>query len=253
MDYGTIVQQDDPEDNNLSLWKSLQVEEEEKSSSRDNSSWSWEIRLSSPSQKASKRENHKNRHRRIPLAVVGVVILIVVLPLCIILLLRGLESNDNECWIRGMTYGGNNGGGGASETYDYIVVGGGPSGIIVATKLARKLENTSSRILLLESGTTTQSSVMENLENLEGGTTNRRVTSRGLAWVDDQGGPQLNQFDIPLMWSGTASSQGRLSYSSSNDDDDADTQHRLWSSHHWPIRKTLLARALGGCGVHNAM
>ena len=133
------------------------------------------------------------------------------------------------------------------ELFDYIVVGGGPSGIITATKLASRLQDDNVRVLLLESGTASQSSVLSSVHSKDNGTKIFSGTANGVLWEDDEEGGldglRLNKFDIPLMWSGVASRQGRLSA----------LGNALRSSHHWGIRRTLLARALGGCGVHNAM
>ena len=103
--------------------------------------------------------------------------------------------------------------------YEYIVVGGGPSGILAAYKLARLLPG---KVLLLESGTASQSSVLSSL--------NHEVENT----------LRLNKFDIPLLWSGVASNkqQGHI--------DPA-------SSHQWPMTTMLLSRALGGGGLINAM
>jgi len=114
--------------------------------------------------------------------------------------------------------------------YDYIVVGGGPAGIIAATKLAKFFPNL--QVLLLESGTVSQSSVLQSKE--------RFCPS---LWQDDRSF-SLNKFDVPLLWTGVASSQGRREMLH---------MEESWSDHHWPIKKTLLGRGLGGCGLHNAM
>ena len=106
-----------------------------------------------------------------------------------------------------------------SPLYEYIVVGGGPSGIIAATKLASRLTG---RVLLLESGTDSQSSVLSTLNH------------------DTEDALHLNKFDIPLLWSGVASSKQELSESSA-------------ASRQWLLGDLLLSRALGGCGVINAM
>ena len=55
------------------------------------------------------------------------------------------------------------------DYFDYIIVGAGPAGITCAVNLARRLENedTSSRILLLESGKESQKSVLESLDKLD--------------------------------------------------------------------------------------
>lgn len=128
-----------------------------------------------------------------------------------------------------------------SGTYDYIVVGGGPAGILVATQLARSMD--ASKIMLLEAGTISQSSVMENLYR-------RRMEDLAPTEVPSSLMPSfssslpqlLNQMDIPLLWSGVASKASSGNKTTASDD-----------FHHWHVPKTLLAKALGGCGVHNAM
>lgn len=119
------------------------------------------------------------------------------------------------------------------DQYTYIVIGGGPSGILVATKLAKKLllEGSHGRVLLLESGTASQSSVLTTLQHPD--------VSGDLSWNAKT--LRLNKYDIPLMWSGVASSLRQQN-------------NRVPASmNHWPIGKTLLVRALGGCGLVNAM
>jgi choline dehydrogenase len=136
-----------------------------------------------------------------------------------------------------------------ASSFDYIVVGGGPSGIICATKLARAFPDLI--ILLLESGTSSQASV---LRTVAGTTTNNYNTNTGADFFLGGDGIDntLNKFDVPLLWSGLASSQGRrraLPPKTTN----GEKGQALWSNHHWPIKKTLIGRALGGSGVHNAM
>ena len=141
------------------------------------------------------------------------------------------------------------------RTYDYIVVGGGPSGIITATKLAKRLPEAS--VLLIESGTVSQSSVLEALEEKT-----EKMNDTDAMEIDQSGAVlsetalneapssskrfQLNKYDIPLFWSGVATVQRR-------------TQERFQlkpdpkTSTYWPIPLALLARGLGGCGLHDSM
>ena len=120
--------------------------------------------------------------------------------------------------------------------YEYIVVGGGPAGILFATKLAEHLFRSSPpkkrppKVLLLESGTDTQSSVYASLDMLP------KMIQGPVLRGDEH--LRLNKFDIPLMWSGVSFPRQESSG---------------WSDHHWPVPNVLLARALGGCGLHNAM
>jgi hypothetical protein len=128
-----------------------------------------------------------------------------------------------------------------SDGYNYIVVGGGPSGIIVAMKLAQKLNN--AKVLLLEAGTASQAAV---LKSLHGPGANGGVNGREHEF--------WNMFDIPLMWSGVASSRGRLGrLMSMQGGDFSVVSPNSWSSHHWPIPLTLLGLGLGGSGLHSAM
>jgi len=131
------------------------------------------------------------------------------------------------------------------EGFDYIVVGGGPSGIITATKLAKAFPHLS--VLLLESGTDSQEAVIQHTIEQEPSLmspvqSTTAARDKGTLW--EGGELSLNKFDVPLMWSGVASDQGRRQVTH---------MEESWSEHHWPIKRTLLGRALGGCGLFNAM
>ena len=138
---------------------------------------------------------------------------------------------------------------------DYIVVGGGPSGILAATQLAQKLPHAT--ILLMESGTVSQSNVLSNLQQQK----QQQQQSRSSQAVDmDVSGQtqyhstlssstsssSLNKYDIPLMWSGIATTQRRVQETFGLEPDPK-------AATYWPIPLALLARGLGGCGLHNAM
>eukprot|EP00557_Chaetoceros_sp_GSL56_P009908 CAMPEP_0176482444 /NCGR_PEP_ID=MMETSP0200_2-20121128/3378_1 /TAXON_ID=947934 /ORGANISM="Chaetoceros sp., Strain GSL56" /LENGTH=798 /DNA_ID=CAMNT_0017878759 /DNA_START=37 /DNA_END=2430 /DNA_ORIENTATION=- len=126
------------------------------------------------------------------------------------------------------------------DEYDYIIVGAGPAGLLVAFHLAKRLQEESieahgddihaGKVLVLESGTESQSDVMKVLLMQQD---DGRVQQEEELWNDGA----KNMFDIPLLWSEL----------SSKDD---------WSeylSHHWPVEQTFLGRAVGGSGIHNAM
>lgn len=140
--------------------------------------------------------------------------------------------------------------------FDYIVVGAGPAGIITAVNLARRLEKESlrmrsegkqvfeSNVLLLESGTLSQASVLRELEKRNNGSINFKkeqlqLDAQSILLVDSDLS-HLNKFDVPFLWNKL--SKGNGAYLSS-----------LYSLHHWPIDQTYLGRAVGGSGVHNAM
>lgn len=131
--------------------------------------------------------------------------------------------------------------------YDYIVCGGGPAGVIAATKLAEKLP--SARILLLESGSVSQSAVLKALQTQRqnASTTETTMDSNGRisAKMNVDSDTILNKYDIPWMWSGIASTQRRAQSFQLTPDPQSST--------YWPIPLALLVRGLGGCGLHNAM
>lgn len=105
--------------------------------------------------------------------------------------------------------------------FDWIVVGAGPAGIIVATELARQRPHLN--IVLLESGSTSQTKVLEQLER------QRRDSCDDGNSIFFSSSSFFNEFDVPLLWSGAATSD----------------------QHHWGIE--LLGKAIGGSAIHNAM
>lgn len=155
----------------------------------------------------------------------------------------------------------NNNDKGSPISFDYIVVGAGPAGIITAVNLARRLDSAESKVLLLESGTLSQSSVLRELERLKNQNRDSKtnyhyledrnsIIYNGSHNSDDEVVPvytsnlkDLNQFDIPFLWN-ELSQVHEVEVNSSSS---------YYSLHHWPIKQTLLGRAIGGSGVHNAM
>jgi len=74
-------------------------------------------------------------------------------------------------------------------------------------------------------------------------------------FVNSNSSLDMNMFDIPLLWNS-------LSIKNTNQSSSSDDHHLSSSSlsslpnyllHHWPVKKTFLGRAVGGCGIHNAM
>jgi choline dehydrogenase-like flavoprotein len=108
-----------------------------------------------------------------------------------------------------------------------------------ATKLARALPEYS--ILLLESGSLSQSNVLERLQEKR----NEQHVSTCLATTRPSTTSDVNKFDIPLLWSGVAGSRSRRKVYGMDDT----TTPYLWPG---PGR-TLLGRTLGGSGLLNAM
>jgi choline dehydrogenase-like flavoprotein len=140
---------------------------------------------------------------------------------------------------------------------DYIIVGAGPSGIITATKLARLFPYLN--ILLIEAGTESQTAVQTNLNKRNKDATTCDAVGRQ---------PKLNEFDVPLLWSGVASSaQGyppsRRTMTVNNMSsrrypaDDLAARDPFapvqYERHHWPIARTLMGKTVGGSGLLNAM
>jgi len=136
------------------------------------------------------------------------------------------------------------------EEYEYIVVGAGPAGLVAAVNIAKRLEHEAremhtvpGKVLVLESGTRSQSAVQKQLNSMKGsGSTGRQQTK--LRLKDKKSLLEMstvNEFDIPLMWNGLSrigsGVNGMLEY----------------LSHHWPVDQTFLGRAVGGSGIHNAM
>jgi hypothetical protein len=173
--------------------------------------------------------------------------------------------------------------------YDYIVVGAGPAGIIAAVSLARALPQQT--IVLLEAGTTSQASVLSNIQATmaqrrrrrqqcrprnhappccDGDASDGRSNPRSSPWSTTS----LNEFDVPLLWSGVAASSGGAMSSSSTESLPSNARNPRPSprqraaqtnatatlddrfrnpDHHWPIGRTLLGKNIGGSGIHNAM
>lgn len=145
--------------------------------------------------------------------------------------------------------------------YDYIVVGAGPAGIVCAVTLARRVEEDGGRVLLLESGEESQTSVLQALDDQDH---RRRGNSRKMKKGDmasmksptvasssinveasqeilrRSNGSHIretvNDFDVPLFWHTLS--------------DHRDTNYY---NHHWPIPNAIVGRAVGGSGIHNAM
>lgn len=137
----------------------------------------------------------------------------------------------------------------SEELFDYIVVGAGPAGIITAVSLARRLEEESQKtknnyepkVLLLESGTMSQSSVLRELQKLSH---RKKESNRSRNTFP------LNKFDIPFLWN-ELSQENEVQYGVNNS---ASTPFKKsYELHHWPITQTFLGRAVGGSGIHNAM
>ncbi len=144
------------------------------------------------------------------------------------------------------------------EEYEYIVVGAGPAGIIVAVSLARKLLEAemhthqhrsgagagtgAGKVLLLESGTLSQGSVERSpLFDTPDGVLNSNDSQVQNQNQNQNQSPFINEFDIPIMWNNC------------NSKENGDDGMRRFLSHHWPVEGTLVGRAVGGSGLHNAM
>lgn len=135
------------------------------------------------------------------------------------------------------------------EGYDYIIVGAGPSGIITAVSLAQKLQKEArilnrpyhGKVLLLESGTRSQSSVEEMVQQSEKNRPKNKNISTSKKRARSEDSSLLDEFDVPLLWSDCNSQgvgkEGMMQY----------------LTHHWPADNAIIGRAIGGSGIHNAM
>ena len=131
------------------------------------------------------------------------------------------------------------------EHYEYIIVGAGPAGLVAGVNLAQRLQQEAEKInavpgkvLILESGIESQSDVLKGLHRLSGTRQNQSLRPVvAIAKPDAWSLPDLNSFDIPLMWSSLS----------------LKTDASEYLSHHWPVSQSFLGRAVGGSGLHNAM
>jgi hypothetical protein len=128
------------------------------------------------------------------------------------------------------------------HSFQYIIVGAGPAGLVVGINIAKRLQQDAEitstvpgKVLILESGTESQSDVMNDLHILSG--TRRGLRPPFVAKSDAWSLAGLNKFDIPLMWSRLSSKADESEY----------------LSHHWPVTQSFLGRSVGGSGLHNAM
>lgn len=169
------------------------------------------------------------------------------------------RRNDNNFSWSATSFWDHSGGGRTMRDFDYIVVGGGPAGIIAASRLAREIP--SARIVLLESGTASQTSVLKSLATQAQTMASRTAQQTpkpfsSSAAVEETGGVTmggsatlggaLNKFDCPLLWSSVAGTERRIQ-------ETFQLQPDPKASTYWPIPLAMIARGLGGCGLHNAM
>jgi len=152
--------------------------------------------------------------------------------------------------------------------YEYIVAGAGPSGIITAVKLAqflhqrhsdtKKLSSSLPRVLLIEAGTSSQSNVISNLYEHNAKQTNHQRQYRDepklkrggfvLEQQEQQHVLSLNQYDIPLLWTGASSASNNANHWMVSTE-----RETLAATDQSSDEGTIIGKSVGGGGVNNAM
>lgn len=150
----------------------------------------------------------------------------------------------------------------------------GPSGIITAVNLARRLQeeaeekaqskHTIPKVLLLESGVLSQTSVLRVLNKMnhddddvsDGSLSFMQQHAEDIEYAQENPNWWLNKFDVPFLWNELSQRSDKHYVESNGSNQEMGTSSSsssLYCLHHWPIGDTFLGRAIGGSGIHNAM